>query len=385
MSTYSPSLRIELITTGDQAGTWGGTTNTNLGTLIESAIAGYTSVSVTSANQALTALNGAADESRNMTLALTTTTTANFAVYAPPAEKTYIIYNASGYAATIYNSTVLGNTTAAGAGVTVPAGKTMTVWSDGTNFSVQINHLPTLSLTTDLAIADGGTGASTAADARTNLGLGTIATQNANSVAVTGGSVSGTTLTSNTITGGSISGITDLAVADGGTGASDAAGARSNLGLVIGTNVLAPNGNGSALTNLNASAISSGTVPVTNSGSLRLISRQQVYGSSTPNGSTISVSLPTSLFGGNTPSFVMFSAAAQVTGVTDLRYFFMCSGSSDVLANVVLGSSSDDTDQSSAGRGTAASTFVLPYSSTQNFYTLLYGATLYIHVIGYQV
>lgn len=137
MSTYSPSLRIELITTGDQAGTWGGTTNTNLGTLIESAIAGYTSVSVTSANQALTALNGAADESRNMTLALTTTTTANFAVYAPPAEKTYIIYNASGYAATIYNSTVLGNTTAAGAGVTVPAGKTMTVWSDGTNFALQ--------------------------------------------------------------------------------------------------------------------------------------------------------------------------------------------------------------------------------------------------------
>lgn len=385
MSTYSPSLRIELITTGDQAGTWGGTTNTNLGTLIESAIAGYTSVSITSANQALTALNGAADQSRNMTIALTTTTTANFAVYAPPAEKTYIIYNASGYAATIYNSTVLGNTTAAGAGVTVPAGKTMTVWSDGTNFSVQINHLPTLSLTTDLAIADGGTGASTAAAARTNLGLGTIATQNANSVAVTGGSVSGTSLTSNTITGGSISGITDLAVADGGTGASDAAGARSNLGLVIGTNVLAPNGNGSALTNLNASAISSGTVPVTNSGSLRLISRQQVYGSSTPNGSTISVSLPTSLFGGNTPSFVMFSAAAQVTGVTDLRYFFMCSGSSDVLANVVLGSSSDDTDQSLTGRGTAASTFVLPYSSTQNFYTLLYGATLYIHVIGYQV
>jgi hypothetical protein len=34
MSTYSPDLRIELITTGDQAGTWGTTTNTNLGTLI---------------------------------------------------------------------------------------------------------------------------------------------------------------------------------------------------------------------------------------------------------------------------------------------------------------------------------------------------------------
>lgn len=137
MSTYSPSLRIELITTGDQAGTWGSTTNTNLGTLVESAIAGYTPVMASSANYALTALNGAPDESRNAVLALTTTTGANFSIYAPPAEKTYTLYNASLYTATIYNSTVLGNTTAAGAGVSIPAGKTMTVWSDGTNFALQ--------------------------------------------------------------------------------------------------------------------------------------------------------------------------------------------------------------------------------------------------------
>jgi len=141
MSTYSPSLRIELITTGDQAGTWGSTTNTNLGTLIESAIAGYVSVSVISANQAFTALNGAADEARQQTIALTTTTGANFAVYAPPVEKTYVIYNASSYTATIYNSTVIGNTTAAGAGVAIPAGKTMTVWSEGTNFYFQNTHI----------------------------------------------------------------------------------------------------------------------------------------------------------------------------------------------------------------------------------------------------
>ena len=171
MSTYSPSLRIELIGTGDQAGVWGNTTNTNLGTLLESSIAGYTSVAVASANQAFTAVNGAADEARNMTIALTTSTGANFAVYAPPAEKTYVIYNASSYTATIYNSTVLGNTTAAGTGVAIPAGKTVTVWSDGTNFAFQNNHLSSLTLATDLAVTEGGTGASTASGARTNLGL----------------------------------------------------------------------------------------------------------------------------------------------------------------------------------------------------------------------
>ena len=152
MSTYSPSLRIELITTGDQAGAWGNTTNTNLGTLIESAIAGYISVSITSANQALTALDGLPDQSRNMVVALTTTTAAAFAVYAPPAEKLYVIYNASAYAATIYNSTVLGNTTAAGLGVVIPAGRTLAIWSDGTNFAFQDDNLllttPTGSLIT---------------------------------------------------------------------------------------------------------------------------------------------------------------------------------------------------------------------------------------------
>lgn len=149
MSTYSPSLRVELITTGDQAGTWGNTTNTNLGTLLEAGITGYTSVSITSANQALTALNGAADESRNMVLALTTTTTANFNVYAPPVEKTYIIRNTSLYAATIFNwdssvypATLRPANGGTGLGVIIPAGATTMVWSDGTNFSSSFTHAP---------------------------------------------------------------------------------------------------------------------------------------------------------------------------------------------------------------------------------------------------
>lgn len=141
-STYSPSLRIELIGAGEQAGTWNTTTNTNLGTLIESAIAGYVSVSVTSANQAFTALDGAPDQARNAVIALTTTTTAAFAVYAPPQEKQYIIWNNSAYTATIYNSTVLGGVIAAGAGVAIPAGKKLVVFSDATNFyAVDVSNL----------------------------------------------------------------------------------------------------------------------------------------------------------------------------------------------------------------------------------------------------
>jgi hypothetical protein len=114
--------------------------------VVEQAIAGYVSVAVASANQAFTYINGgsstAADnQAVHASLALTTSTGANFAVYAPPASKQYTIYNASSYVATIYNSTVIGNTTAAGTGVAIPAGKTMTVWSDGANFAVQNSHI----------------------------------------------------------------------------------------------------------------------------------------------------------------------------------------------------------------------------------------------------
>jgi hypothetical protein len=90
-------------------------------------------------------------------------------------------------------------------------------------------------------------------------GLGTIATQAANNVS---------------ITGGSITGITDLAVADGGTGASNASDARTNLGLVIGTDVLSPTGSAASLTsfptfNQNTTGTASnvtGTVAIANGG-----------------------------------------------------------------------------------------------------------------------
>jgi hypothetical protein len=104
-------------------------------------------------------------------------------------------------------------------------------------------------------IANGGTGASTNTAARTNLGLGTIATQNSNAVS---------------ITGGSISGITDLAVADGGTGASTAADARTNLGVpsntgtgASGTWAIAVTGNAGTVTSITSAQVADATAGVT--------------------------------------------------------------------------------------------------------------------------
>jgi len=134
-STPSPLLRIQLMGTGDQAGTWGDTTNTNLGTLLEGSIAGLASVSVTSASQALVATDYVADQARMAILSLSTSgaVTTAFNIYAPPVSKTYVIQNTSIYDATIYNATVANGTTAAGSGVTVPAGGVAYVFSNGTN------------------------------------------------------------------------------------------------------------------------------------------------------------------------------------------------------------------------------------------------------------
>lgn len=148
-SSYSPDLRLELIGTGDQAGVWGNTTNTNLGTLIENAVAGYTSVSIIASPQALTALDGAEDQARFAAIALTTTTGANFTVCIPPNSKLYTFYNASSYTATISNSTVKnGIVLSGGTTVAIPTGKTMSVWSDGTNVAQQANHLISPSMVT---------------------------------------------------------------------------------------------------------------------------------------------------------------------------------------------------------------------------------------------
>ena len=192
-STYSPDLRIELLGTGDQAGTWGTTTNTNLGSLIEQAIAGNATVSVTASPRALTALNGAVDEARQATLTLTTTLTSAFTVLAPPVPKQYVIYNNTAYIATIGNATALNGTTpTGGATVAIPAGKTVTVFSDGTNIASSKTHLPGVPTAATAAPGTNTTQLATTAFVTNVAGsLGTMSSQNANAVAITGGTISG--------------------------------------------------------------------------------------------------------------------------------------------------------------------------------------------------
>jgi hypothetical protein len=181
MSTYSSNLRIELITTGTQAGTWGNTTNDNLSTVLEQAIAGNVSITTASASQALTYLNGptstaSANQSVRAILTLNTSTGADFAVYAPPVSKQYTIKNASAYNATIYNSTVIGNTTAAGTGVAIPAGQTMTVWTDGTNFAQQNTYLNSPTIATPALSSPAMTGTPTAPTATYGTSTTQVAT-----------------------------------------------------------------------------------------------------------------------------------------------------------------------------------------------------------------
>jgi len=141
-STYSPDLRIQLMANGENSGTWGTVTNTNLGTILEDAISGTANVTVTSTSQALTAQNGLADEARNSTVVLTTALTTGFTIYVPPVTKLYVMVNNTNYTATISAATAPGGIVPSG-GLTlaIPANSSCLIRCDGTNIREQLNRI----------------------------------------------------------------------------------------------------------------------------------------------------------------------------------------------------------------------------------------------------
>ena len=152
-STFS-DLKIELIGTGEQVGTWGVTTNANLGTAIEEAIVGSASVSFSSADVTLTLTNTNGTQSaRHLRLNLTGTSggARNLILGSGcQIDKPYIINNGLADTVTVKNTT--------GTGVAVPAGKSMWVYNNGTNVVDVTTHASSLTLGSALPVASGGTG-----------------------------------------------------------------------------------------------------------------------------------------------------------------------------------------------------------------------------------
>jgi hypothetical protein len=313
-STYTPNLKIELIATGEQVNEWGDTTNSNLESGLEQAIVGRGVVEYTSdANKTITLTeSNSSQDARNLFLYVdtdvSTTLTATRDLIVPTIEKTYVVHNDTAGSQSIRVKT------SGGTGITIPNGKKALLYVDGTNVIEQLNYLTSMEIGTPLPIASGGTNATSASAARTSLGLaigtdvqaynaglqdisglaktdgnfivgdgsnwvaesgatvrtslglGSMAVQNSNAVSISAGTATLTSMTTNsaTITGGTITGITDLAVADGGTGSSS----LTLNSVLIGNNTsallaVAPGTDGNVLTAASGAWASSSNTRVT--------------------------------------------------------------------------------------------------------------------------
>lgn len=181
-STYS-NLKIELIGTGEQTGTWGATTNTNLGTALEEAIVGYATANFPSdADLTLTLTDTNATQiARNLVLNVTSgvslSTTRNLIV--PAIEKPYYIFNNT------TGSQSITVKTSAGTGVVVPNGGKVLVYVDGTNVVPAINSLPvSATVTYKLPTTDGTNGQALVTNGSGTLSFGSAGISTGKSIAM---------------------------------------------------------------------------------------------------------------------------------------------------------------------------------------------------------
>jgi hypothetical protein len=204
-STFSTNLALELLATGEGAGTWGDTTNTNLGTLLEQAISGYVTQAVSTGNDTtITIPNGATGVARNMYIELTGTGGASTNLIVPANKKLYFIFNNASGAVTVK---VSGQT-----GVSVAAGTKVILVSNGTDIVEATSYLTAVG---------------------NSLNLTTLTATSANITTLTGTNFSATSLTLTNA----------LKIAEGGTGLDTT---PTNGQLLIG------NGTGFALSTLTA-------------------------------------------------------------------------------------------------------------------------------------
>ena len=137
-STFSTDLKLELMATGENAGTWGTKTNTNLN-LIQQAIAGFQAIDVAAIDVALSMTDASISNARNMVLEFTGTLTASRIVTIPNSiEKFYVVVDA-----TTHGAFTLTFKTVSGTGIALEEGKTHFAYSDGTNINqLTLDTLP---------------------------------------------------------------------------------------------------------------------------------------------------------------------------------------------------------------------------------------------------
>jgi len=251
MSSTFSNLKFELPANGEQSGTWGDTTNTNIGTAIEQAIVGMATLDsgdFTANVATLTLTNtNAAQDARALCLNIAAgAVSAAGTINVPAIEKPYIVINGSSYTVTVK---VSGQT-----GVAVPAGKRTVVYNNGTDVGGQIDWLNSLTLGTALPVASGGTGSATLTANNVLLGNGTSALQ------VVAPGTTGNVLTSNGTTWASTalpaSGtVTSVDVSGGTTGLTTSGGPVTSSGTITIAGTLNVASGGTGLTSLTAGRI----------------------------------------------------------------------------------------------------------------------------------
>jgi hypothetical protein len=337
-STYTSSLRLVLPATGELSNTWGTVFNAGATSLIDSSIAGTSSITMTAANYTLTSSNGASDEARAMFLVLGGTPGGSYNVIVPAVSKLYFVTNNTGAAQTVKTS--------AGTGISVPNGARMTLRCDGTDVLEALTYFGSLTLGAALPVASGGTGVTTS----TGTGSVVLSTSPTFVTPILG------TPTSVTLTNATglplTTGVTGtLPVANGGTGAVSLT--ANNVLLGNGTSafqVVAPGANGNILTSngttWQSTAPAAGGVTTISFGSTGLTP-------STATSGAVSVAGTLAIANGGTGATTLAGANLPVTNVantfTGTQTF---SGTSSVLAMVLNDAAEVATISATAATGT---------------------------------